>query len=355
MTLSPDYLDWVQRSTGNYEERFWTVRHTELAKRALEAQTQLVANRAGLKVHKAGEMQSNIAFNSFLSKESGQVESSTTGQRHPRDPWDGLEDGSSISIAARWKHLCSKSDNEHNSFPTTPPKAGIMFSPWATLNLKAVWSSALWIGSSAIKFDEGDATSSASTYRRNGVRSIEDNQSRGHKIDAIIWALKANTEFGAVKGGKKYEASYGTKYLNDSVKTAKTLKDMFDIACVNAARHGHDIKCDMKAYGIVTSGLRIEIVILKYLKGRLFYFKRNFADELPPILNETTLWTIKGILVEILLMRQRMEDKAKELEVWVYGKRSIDQALESIGLPETLKTPPGSPKGQAKRKKTIST
>ncbi|KAF9414263.1 hypothetical protein BGZ76_004902, partial [Entomortierella beljakovae] len=155
---------------------------------------------------------------------------------------------------------------------------------------------ALWIDSSVIKFDEGDATSSASTYRRNGVRSIEDTQSRGHKIDAIIWALKANTEFGAVEGGKKNEASYGTKYLNDSVKTAKTLKDMFDIACVNAARHGHDIKCDMEAYGIVTSGLRIEIVILKYLKGRLFYFKRNFVDELPPILNKTTLWTIKGIL-----------------------------------------------------------
>ncbi|KAF9181291.1 hypothetical protein BGZ49_004858, partial [Haplosporangium sp. Z 27] len=106
MTLPPEYLDWVQRSTEvehvsfrafvkhfdltdresatqayydllesdvirqkrrdtlkisfnlfrkNYEERFWTDLLTELAKRALEAQTQLAANRAGFKVHKAGE------------------------------------------------------------------------------------------------------------------------------------------------------------------------------------------------------------------------------------------------------------------------------------------------------------
>jgi hypothetical protein len=45
----------------HFENRFW-------AKRALEVHTEEVADRAGLDVHNAGEVQSKAAFDKFLSK-----------------------------------------------------------------------------------------------------------------------------------------------------------------------------------------------------------------------------------------------------------------------------------------------
>jgi hypothetical protein len=44
----------------HHEERFWT-------KRALDVNTEVLANRAGLKVHEAGEATSSAAIDSFLS------------------------------------------------------------------------------------------------------------------------------------------------------------------------------------------------------------------------------------------------------------------------------------------------
>ncbi|KAF9429033.1 hypothetical protein BGZ76_001936 [Entomortierella beljakovae] len=110
------------------------------------------------------------------------------------------------------------------------------------------------------------------------------------------------------------EASYGTKYLTDSVKIAKTLKDMFDKACTSAARHGHVIKNEMMVYGFLISGVRIEFVKYVFLGGRLFLFKGGFNDELPLSLNKTTLLTGQDVLVEILLPSKRIEDTANKLE-----------------------------------------
>ncbi|KAF9112444.1 hypothetical protein BGX27_003366, partial [Mortierella sp. AM989] len=206
---------------------------------------------------------------------------------------------------------------------------------------------ALWINGEVLKLDEGEISSSASACRRNGVRSLEDRQSGGHKIDGILTAAKAKTEIGAIEGGKKNESSYGTKYLTDGVKTAKTLKDMFDMACSKAALNGNLIKNDLEVYGYLVSGLRIEFVTFKYFGGRFFLFKRNYTDDLPPILNNNTIWKVKRVLEEFLLMRKRMEDMATMLEKSIYGKGSKEKK-NYVSIP-TLTTPPPSPKTKKMR------
>jgi hypothetical protein len=64
-------------------------------------------------------------------------------------------------------------------------------------NFMTLWGyffNALWINDKIMKYNDGEITSVASTYRRNGVRSLEDNQSRGHKTDAAPAAAKARKE-----------------------------------------------------------------------------------------------------------------------------------------------------------------
>ncbi|KAF9198581.1 hypothetical protein BGZ49_000573 [Haplosporangium sp. Z 27] len=212
-------------------------------------------------------------------------------------------------------------------------------------NFMTLWSTffnALWINGKVMKYSDGEITSSASTYRRNGIRSLKDSQSRGHKIDGVLTAARADSEIGAVEGGKKNEGSYGTKYLTDGVKIAKAMKDMFDIACTEAAKKGHDIQKDMEVYGFQVSGLRIEFMTLRYVEGRLLYLERGHTIQLPSILNATTFWTIKKALIQFLLTRQRMEDMANNLEKWIYGK-AVEERIIYIASP-TFKTPPDSPK-----------
>lgn len=53
------------------------------------------------------------------------------------------------------------------------------------------------------------------------VRRVPDRKKIGRKGDGIFRITTDRMEFGAVKTGRKWEGSNGTKYLKDSLKLNK--------------------------------------------------------------------------------------------------------------------------------------
>lgn len=72
----------------------------------------------------------------------------------------------------------------------------------------------------------GEGMSCASSDRKNIIRTINDRKKIGRKGDGVFRLCKDRLEFGAIETGRKWEGPNGTKYLNDSLKLNKMMKDM---------------------------------------------------------------------------------------------------------------------------------
>jgi hypothetical protein len=59
-------------------------------------------------------------------------------------------------------------------------------------------------------------------------------------------------------------------------------------------------------------------------------------------LTEISFWTIKDVLRQFLVWRKKMEETAKNLEMWVYGKGQ--QQIVNYTVSPAFTTPPVSPK-----------
>ncbi|KAF9199426.1 hypothetical protein BGZ49_010464 [Haplosporangium sp. Z 27] len=205
-----------------------------------------------------------------------------------------------------------------------------------------------------IKLLEGEVSSTASALRRNAGRTLGDYQKAGHKIDTIFYVSRASdSEFGAVEFGKKNESSYGTKYLVDSVKLSKVLKDMFDCICTRAIANRSNVNSGLKSklqiYGFLVSGKRLEFWVLRHFGGRFYMTKKISEHVLPAQLHEETFSKIRRLLVEFLMIRVRMEETAMLIVRHVDGdegsiKTQSGQEFEQYSFHQTLTTPPSSPK-----------
>ncbi|CAI2191366.1 19440_t:CDS:2, partial [Funneliformis geosporum] len=72
----------------------------------------------------------------------------------------------------------------------------------------------------------GDGMSFASSDRKNQNRTTNVRKKIGRKGDGVFRLHGDRLEFGAIEAGRKWEGKSGTKYLNDSLKINKMLKDM---------------------------------------------------------------------------------------------------------------------------------
>ncbi|KAF9169302.1 hypothetical protein BGX20_010491 [Mortierella sp. AD010] len=166
-----------------------------------------------------------------------------------------------------------------------------------------------------LTYDESEVVSNASSARKNFLRSLEDRQANGLKVDGILYLSGAKIEIGAMEAGKEDEGQYGTKFLVDSVKLAKLLKDMFDFACTQAGGNGSDVIVminKLEVYGFLISGLRIEFVSLKYLGGRHFYFNREGDHSLPDLLNDDAVAKISRLAKQFLIWRFLTTSKIRD-------------------------------------------
>ncbi|KAG0025313.1 hypothetical protein BGZ82_010089 [Podila clonocystis] len=197
-----------------------------------------------------------------------------------------------------------------------------------------------------LEYDPGEITSTASSLRKNSERDLESKQSQGRKIDGIVSCSATNLEICAVEAGKLDQGQSGTKILQDSVKMAKVMKDMFD--AIHTRSNGSEVvKRELRTYGLLISGTRIDFVSFRHLEGRFYRMQTEDSVTLPPVWDElgVSSKTIVALVYKLMLFKSRVERMAHKTALWVQvsldTKSSPD---ESRPIVATLTTPSSSPR-----------
>ncbi|KAG0325571.1 hypothetical protein BGZ99_000454 [Dissophora globulifera] len=197
-----------------------------------------------------------------------------------------------------------------------------------------------------LEIDLGEVTSSASSLRKNGERVLETKQFQGRKIDGIVTCCVTNLEICAMEAGKTDQGTNGTKVLQDSVKMAKVLKDMFDAICSQCSAQPESIRRDLRVYGILVSGLRMDFVSFRYLEGRFFRMQTEDTIHLPSAWDDDGIatGTIIASVSKIISFTERMERMSAKITRWTQVSEDTKATDNRSPMIATLTTPYNSPR-----------
>lgn len=124
----------------------------------------------------------------------------------------------------------------------------------------------------------GEGMSIASSERKNAQRKNNDRKKIGRKGDGVFRLRKDHWEFGAIEAGRKWEGLKGTKYMTDSLKLCKMLKDMLDKLFVEFEMKKNIVE-KLKVIGILHGANRIQVITVDHPKGYVTRINRNKVQE----------------------------------------------------------------------------
>ncbi|CAG8762403.1 10456_t:CDS:2 [Cetraspora pellucida] len=150
-------------------------------------------------------------------------------------------------------------DREENPFDSSKLEG------WYEMN---IWSKLIDPTFYNINIDlvRGEAMSCASSDRKNFIRTINDRKKIGRKGDGVFRLRGDRLEFGAIEAGRKWEGQNGTKYLNDSLKLNKMMKDMI-AQLITICDGREELVRKLEVIGILHGANRIQIITMDYPKG----------------------------------------------------------------------------------------
>ncbi|CAG8715188.1 7630_t:CDS:2, partial [Funneliformis mosseae] len=162
-------------------------------------------------------------------------------------------------------------DREENPFDSSKLEG------WYEMN---IWGHLIDLIFHDINIDlvRGECMSCASSDRKNIIRMINDRKKIGRKRDGVFKLCKDRLEFGAIEAGRKWEGHNGTKYLNDSLKLNKMMKDMI-VQLTTICDWREDLVRKLEVIGILHGANRIQIITMDYLKGYISHIRhRKFYE-----------------------------------------------------------------------------
>ncbi|PKK57126.1 hypothetical protein RhiirC2_764088 [Rhizophagus irregularis] len=162
-------------------------------------------------------------------------------------------------------------DREENPFDSSKLEG------WYEMN---VWSNLIDPTFHDIYIDlaRGEGMSCASSDRKNIIRTINDRKKIGRKGDGVFRLRGDRLEFGAIEAGRKWEGQSGTKYLNDSLKLNKMMKDMI-AQLTTICNRREDLVRKLEVIGILHGANRIQLITMDCPKGYISRVKhRKFYE-----------------------------------------------------------------------------
>ncbi|KAG0208634.1 hypothetical protein BGX28_000442 [Mortierella sp. GBA30] len=230
---------------------------------------------------------------------------------------------------------------------------------WYATKVWGILIDLLVSGSEWLDLKLGEVSSSASSLRKNRDRDLESRHAHGRKIDGLVLCKKTQREIGAIEAGRSDEGATGTKVLKDSRKLAKLLKDMLDKMCSHCEKQD-EVRSELRVFGLLISGLRVEFVSLRYLDGRYCWLKRERTFSVPLTWDEHSIRSILVLIKEMLLLRDRMEAMTRLAYRQAHpGADDLVRELSGSARPctpplihiPTLSTPKNSPKRSQESKR----
>ncbi|KAF9412766.1 hypothetical protein BGZ76_005131 [Entomortierella beljakovae] len=205
----------------------------------------------------------------------------------------------------------------------------------------------------ALLYEPGEVSSSASSRRKNEGREYlgKEKQQQGRKADGIISCSNTKMEICSLEFGCDDHELTGTKELQDLRKLGKVMKDMFD-AILLRCKNPSEARKDLRTFGLLISGLKINIFSLRYQNGRFFRMQQECSFSLPSV------WTRKenseavaALLCKLLIFKYRLEEMCEKIIAWINSTEVEDMMhlssnifQQDLYIIPTLPTPVGSPK-----------
>ncbi|CAG8634137.1 11296_t:CDS:2, partial [Ambispora gerdemannii] len=112
----------------------------------------------------------------------------------------------------------------------------------------------------------GEGMSLASSDRKNLERTIHARKKIGRKGDGVFRLCMDRLEFGAIESGRKWEGQSGTKYMTDSLKICKMLKDMLNQLATECDTRENLVR-KLQVVGMLHGANRIQVITVDLPKG----------------------------------------------------------------------------------------
>nr|CAG8668960.1 7504_t:CDS:2 [Entrophospora candida] len=210
-----------------------------------------------------------------------------------------------------------------------------------------VWSRLIDPAFSNLNIDlvRGEGMSLASSNRKNHGRSIADRKIIGRKGDGVFRLCKKRLEFGAIETGRKWEGQCGTKYLADSLKLCKMLKDML-VQLSTECDWLEDFVRKLQVVGVLQGANRVQVITMDYPKGYVFRVQRRKVHEVSGRLTKSVplALVLKEILCAKSIIIQTLDiiNRKNDVNVENFLDDSYEdeyRTLSTIEAPPTFTTP----------------
>ncbi|CAB5190989.1 unnamed protein product [Rhizophagus irregularis] len=124
-----------------------------------------------------------------------------------------------------------------------------------------------------------DAPSLASANRKNRGRSgnTKTRKLTGRKIDGIVYIVDRNLEVGVIEAARSFLGVSDRKYLLETFKMPKTLRDMY-ADLVRTANYDEQKANNLQVFGILHLGLWIQFTRLYRAGGSICIFRKDVVS-----------------------------------------------------------------------------
>ncbi|RIB13501.1 hypothetical protein C2G38_2144522 [Gigaspora rosea] len=154
----------------------------------------------------------------------------------------------------------------------------------------------------------GEGSSMASSDRKNDDTDCEEDRKKiGRKGDGMFRLNGDRLEFGAIEAGKKWEGRNGKKYITDSLKLSKMLRDML-VQLAKECNSDEQIVRKLQTVGMLHSANRFQLLTLDVPKGYICRIRRfDFHEVASHINNPPLAFVLKDILRARAIIKQTLE------------------------------------------------
>ncbi|GES72852.1 C2H2-type zinc finger transcription factor [Rhizophagus clarus] len=200
-----------------------------------------------------------------------------------------------------------------------------------------------------IELVRGEGMSLSSSDRKNDdEQNNEDRKKIGRKGDGIFRMSKDRLELGAIETGKKWEGANGRKYITDSLKLSKMLRDMLVRLIMKFEGNEQKMRL-LQIVGILHSGNRFQLLTMDIPKGYICRIKRLDFLEVAGRINDPPLaFVLKDILrAKAIIMRtlELLQEKTTSLNgLYDFDSEEDERSnrcttAPPVILPPTFRTP----------------
>ncbi|PKC14036.1 hypothetical protein RhiirA5_284821 [Rhizophagus irregularis] len=203
---------------------------------------------------------------------------------------------------------------------------------------------------SKINLVRGEGMSTASSDRKNNKSCNTDRKKIGKKGDGIFRLKGDRLEIGGIEAGRKWEGKNGRKYLQDSLKLGKMLRDML-VQLIKECNGDEQIIRKLQTVGMLHSANRFQLLTMDIPNGYICRIKRFDIQEVAGQINNPPLAFVikdilraKAIMMQTLELVQEKKSNLNDLDDFDDNGKEVNRSEQytthqTITLSETHKTP----------------